>query len=87
MVWLPWLSLMSQSSQEPPRSVASLEQQVQQFLQEQKPQFAIPLLREVIPLDPQNAAGNAAIAKLSPPVPGAAGPGGPQALAKKMATA
>ena len=51
---------MAQSSQDAPPRFAALEQQVQKYLQEQKPQLAIPLLREMISLDPKNpnAQGN-----------------------------
>ena len=57
--WLPCLALMGQSSQAPPPSIADLEQQVQKHLQEQKPQLAIPLLREIVSLDPKNLNGQA----------------------------
>lgn len=39
--------------------VAGLEQQVQKFLQEQKPQLAIPVLREIVSRDPNNINGQA----------------------------
>ena len=60
IVLLPWLGLMAQNAQDVPQRVGALEQQVQKYLQEQKPQLAIPLLREVISLDPKNlsAQGN-----------------------------
>lgn len=56
----PWQSVMAQSSQDIPPRVGALEQQAQKYLQEQKPQLAIPLLREIISLDPKNpnAQGN-----------------------------
>jgi tetratricopeptide (TPR) repeat protein len=44
-------------AQSPPdvsQKVAALEQQIQGFLQEQKPQSAIPLLRQIVALDPNN---------------------------------
>ena len=50
----PWQSVMAQSSQDIPPKVGALEQQAQKYLQEQKPQLAIPLLREIISLDPKN---------------------------------
>jgi len=56
----PWQTVMAQSSQDIPRRVGALEQQAQKYLQEQKPQLAIPVLREIISLDPKdpNAQGN-----------------------------
>jgi tetratricopeptide (TPR) repeat protein len=54
VVWLPWPALMAQATQDVPNKVAALEQQVQMHLQEQKPQLAIPVLREIISLDPKN---------------------------------
>jgi len=41
-------------AQELPQKVGVLEQQVQQYLQQQKPQLAIPVLREILSLDPKN---------------------------------
>jgi len=52
MVSLPWLQIRAQ--EEPQRRIAVLEQQVHKHLQEQKPELAIPLLREIITLDPKN---------------------------------
>jgi tetratricopeptide (TPR) repeat protein len=51
---------MAQNAQDVQQKVAALEQQVQKQLQEQKPQLAIPVLREIISLDPKNlnAQGN-----------------------------
>jgi tetratricopeptide (TPR) repeat protein len=56
----PWQSVLAQSSQDIPPRVGALEQQAQKYLQEQKPQLAIPLLREIISIDPKNpnAQGN-----------------------------
>src|SRR5690348_7777622 len=47
-------------AQEPPKTVDDLERQVQQYLREQKPREAIPVLREILSLDPKNvnALGN-----------------------------
>src|SRR5690242_4279465 len=45
---------MAQSSQDIPARVGALEQQAQKYLQEQKPQLAIPVLREIISLDPKD---------------------------------
>jgi len=49
-------SLLSpaQTSPETSQKVAALEQQIQNFLREQKPQSAIPLLRQIVALDPKN---------------------------------
>ena len=60
IVSLPWVALMAQNSQDVQRKAGALEQQVQKYLQEQKPQLAIPVLREIISLDPKNlnAQGN-----------------------------
>jgi tetratricopeptide (TPR) repeat protein len=48
------LALLAQSTQPAPENIAALEQQVQKHLQEQKPQLAIPLLRQIASLDPGN---------------------------------
>jgi tetratricopeptide (TPR) repeat protein len=50
ILFLPWLALMAQD----PQKIGALEQQAQKYLQEQKPQLAIPVLREIISLDPKN---------------------------------
>ena len=50
---------MAQDGQDMPRRIAALEQQVQQLLQEQKPQLAIPVLSELVSLDPKNLNGHA----------------------------
>jgi len=47
----------SATGQDAPNSasqVTALEQQVQSYLQQQKPELAIPLLRQIVSLDPQN---------------------------------
>ena len=51
---------MAQQAQDVQVSVAALEQQAQKYLQDQKPQLAIPVLREIASLDPKNlnAQGN-----------------------------
>jgi tetratricopeptide (TPR) repeat protein len=56
---LPCLALMAQDAQDLPARIGALEQQVQKYLQEQKPQLAIPLLREIVSLDPKNLNGQA----------------------------
>jgi len=48
------LTVIAQSSQNQAQQVESLEQQVRQDLEEQKPQLAIPLLRQIVALDPTN---------------------------------
>jgi Flp pilus assembly protein TadD len=40
------------------QSIATLEQQAQEYLHEQKPQLAIPVYREIIALDPKNLNAN-----------------------------
>jgi tetratricopeptide (TPR) repeat protein len=57
---LPWWALMAQQAQDVQVRVAALEQQAQKYLQDQKPQLAIPVLREIASLDPKNlnAQGN-----------------------------
>lgn len=47
-------TLPAQSSPEVAQKIAALEQRTQQYLQDQKPQAAIPMLREIISLDPKN---------------------------------
>ena len=41
------------------QNAEALEQQIQKYLQEQKPQLAIPLLRQLVALDPKNAGAEA----------------------------
>ncbi len=57
---LPWLVLMAQNAPDTAARVGALEQQAQKYLQEQKPQLAIPVLREIVAIDPNNlnAQGN-----------------------------
>src|SRR5215831_6581841 len=50
---------MAQSAQDVQGKTGALEQQVQKYLQEQKPQLAIPVLREIVSLDPKNLNGQA----------------------------
>jgi len=56
---LSWFALMAQT-RDVQQKISALEQQVQKHLQEQKPQLAIPVLREIVSLDPKNvsAQGN-----------------------------
>jgi tetratricopeptide (TPR) repeat protein len=51
---MAWSALLAQNTQEPQTRVETLEQQIQKHLQEQKPELAIPLLREIVSLDPTN---------------------------------
>lgn len=51
---LPWVALLAQTAQDDQQKVGALEEQVQKYLQEQKPQLAIPVLREIISLDSKN---------------------------------
>jgi len=46
-------------AQDPAQKIGELETQVQKHLQEQKPQLAIPLLREIVSLDARNVNGQA----------------------------
>src|SRR5690349_11000956 len=47
-------SLMPQTPPDLARKIPELESRTRQYLQEQKPQLAIPLLREIIPIDATN---------------------------------
>jgi len=46
---------MAQNAPDFQQRVAALEQQAQKYLQEQKPQLAIPVLRDIVSLDPKNS--------------------------------
>jgi tetratricopeptide (TPR) repeat protein len=46
---------MAQTAPDAQANIVSLERQVKQHLQEQKPQLAIPVLRQLVTLDPKNA--------------------------------
>jgi tetratricopeptide (TPR) repeat protein len=59
MVSMPWLALLAQTSQDTQARVGVLEQQIQKHLQEQKPELAVPLLREIVSLDPKNVSAQA----------------------------
>jgi tetratricopeptide (TPR) repeat protein len=54
IVSMPWLALVAQNTQDSQAKVGALEQQIQKHLQEQKPELAIPLFREIISLEPKN---------------------------------
>jgi tetratricopeptide (TPR) repeat protein len=51
---LPWVTLLAQDASGIGTKIAALEQQSQKYLQEQKPQLAIPVLQEIASLDPKN---------------------------------
>jgi len=57
-----WASIcvVAQDASDPRQKVDDLKHQAQQYLQEQKPQLAIPIFRQIISLDPQDvdARGN-----------------------------
>lgn len=50
----PCLQMAGQSGADHEQQILQLDQQVQTYLHEQKPQLAIPLLRQIIELDPKN---------------------------------
>src|SRR5215467_3676482 len=56
-----WVALISPilTAQDAQQKIAALEQQVQKHLQEQKPELAIPVLREIVSLDSGNVNGQA----------------------------
>jgi tetratricopeptide (TPR) repeat protein len=51
---LPWMIPVALIAQDGLHKVDALEQQVQKYLQEQKPQLAIPLLRKIVSIDTKN---------------------------------
>lgn len=57
---LPWVALLAQSGQNVQLKIEALEKQAQQHLRDQKPRLAIPVLRDIVSLDPKNvnAQGN-----------------------------
>ena len=59
MVSLPWLALLAQNTEDVQHKIGALEQQVRKYLQEQKPQLAIPVLREIVSLDAKNVEARA----------------------------
>ena len=58
---LPVLSMAAaaQAGSNGQQNVEALEQQVQNYLREQKPELAIPVLRQIVSLDPKNLNANA----------------------------
>jgi tetratricopeptide (TPR) repeat protein len=48
------LPAVAQESQDPKQKISALEGQIQSYLQKQQPRQAIPLLREIVTLDPNN---------------------------------
>jgi tetratricopeptide (TPR) repeat protein len=59
MLCLRSVGLIAQNVPDVPHQIAALEQQVQNYLQEQKPQLAIPVLRHLVSLDPKNVNAHA----------------------------
>ncbi len=55
----PWLAVTAQVASDPQTNIRALEQQVSQHLREQKPQLAIPVLRQIVSLDPKNVNAHA----------------------------
>lgn len=53
------MTALAQSAQEAPAKISELEGEVQKYLQEQKPELAIPLLRQIITLDSGNLSAHA----------------------------
>ncbi len=51
---LSWGALIAQTAEGLQQKIAALERQAQQHLQDQNPQLAIPVLREIVSLDSQN---------------------------------
>src|ERR1051326_5638142 len=51
---ISWVALLAQSAGDVQQKIGALEQHVRNYFQEQKPQLAIPLLREIASLDPKN---------------------------------
>ena len=56
---LPWLALRAQGGEDLAQKIGALEAQAGKYLQEQKPQLAIPVLTEIVSLDPKNVNGQA----------------------------
>jgi tetratricopeptide (TPR) repeat protein len=56
----PWAVLCAQNAPDGQQKIRALQQQAQKYLQEEKPQLAIPVLSEIISLNPKdlNAQGN-----------------------------
>src|ERR1044072_5938366 len=59
MVVSPWPALTAQVASDAQTNIPALEQQVSQYLREQKPQLAIPVLRQIVSLDPKNVNAHA----------------------------
>src|SRR5438477_5399808 len=54
MVSLAWVALLAQQGEDLQYKIGTLEQQAREYLQDQKPQLAIPMLSEIVSLDPKN---------------------------------
>lgn len=61
IVCLPWLALMALNAQDVQNTnkVEALERQAQKYLEERKPQLAIPVLRDILSLDPNDLSAQA----------------------------
>jgi tetratricopeptide (TPR) repeat protein len=59
VLWLYCRALTAQTAADLQQKLAALDQQVQQYLQQQKPQLAIPVLAEIISLDSKNVSAQA----------------------------
>jgi tetratricopeptide (TPR) repeat protein len=66
-LWLTLIALNAQdvSNKDISHKVAVLEQQAQKYLQQQKPQLAIPVLREIVSLEPGNVNAQANLGVLT----------------------
>jgi cytochrome c-type biogenesis protein CcmH/NrfG len=65
LVCVSSLVLTAQGTRDVSQKIGELEAQVQKYLQEQKPQLAIPLLREIVSLDEKNLNAQANLGVLS----------------------
>jgi tetratricopeptide (TPR) repeat protein len=54
IAWSSCLALMAQPAPDAQNNIAILEKQVNQHLRDHKPQLAIPVLRQIVSLDPKN---------------------------------
>jgi tetratricopeptide (TPR) repeat protein len=61
---LPWLTVAGQTLSEAPRDAASLEAEARKHLEEQKPELAIPVLKQLVALDPKNVNAQANVGVL-----------------------
>src|SRR5437763_12974927 len=54
MVSVAWAGLVAQQAEDVQNKIGALEQQAKEYLQDQKPQLAIPVMSEIAALDPKN---------------------------------